>query len=75
MKLPNAIAKHRRKALMTQEELARAVSLSRGRLSMFEAGHTLPDKAELEAIAEVLGVKAEVLYPSQVRAVINKYGG
>jgi transcriptional regulator with XRE-family HTH domain len=53
---------------MRQVDLAAAAGCSREEVSRLEVGHHRPRLATAEAIAEVLGVSATVLFPSPAAA-------
>lgn len=51
----------RRKAGLSQSEVARHLGISRAAVSSWEAGHTEPSSANLRAVAKLLNVGAEYL--------------
>lgn len=51
----------RRKADLTQQQLAELVGVTSGAVSMWERGATIPRSDRLVIVADVLGVKVEDL--------------
>ena len=61
-KVASRIVEARKKANLTQGELADACGISRGRLSNWEVGNRLPKPQEAKKLAEALSVPAAWLY-------------
>ena len=67
---------------MTQKELADAIGVSRGAVSMWESGANEPTLQMLQALTHILGVRYEILIFGEEEArkrvpvaILNKFGG
>ncbi|MBP3893825.1 MAG: helix-turn-helix domain-containing protein [Atopobiaceae bacterium] len=63
--MQSAIRTLRRRASLTQEELARLLEVNQSAISQWETGRTLPDLEKLPKLAEALGVCIQDLFPSE----------
>ena len=55
--------KRRRKVMgMTQAELASLLNVSKSAVAKWECGRGIPDRANFKQLANILGVKVEVLF-------------
>lgn len=55
----------RRKASLTQKELALRLEVNQSAISQWETGRTLPDLEKLPKLAQALGVSIQELFPGQ----------
>ena len=58
----NSIGKLRRKAKITQEQLASALDVTQGTISQWEKGLTFPRSNKLKELARLLDCSIEALY-------------
>lgn len=59
MSLGSRIAELRRKANLSQEQLANAIGVSRSTISMWETGKRTPDAESLKRMADIFGVSVD----------------
>ena len=55
----------RKLARPTQDELRQKVGIDQARISRIENGHIPPSRRERTALAQVLGIPEEVLFPGK----------
>jgi len=71
MPLGKRIKEARQRKNMTQEELARAVGVSKGSIGNYESGISSPNEPILIRLMEVLGVDANYVYQDYIRIETN----
>ena len=67
-----AIRALRRKANLTQRELAELLAVDQSAISQWETGRTLPDREKLPKLAQVLGVSIQELFARETLPAIDE---
>ncbi|MEM6397497.1 MAG: helix-turn-helix transcriptional regulator [Bacteroidota bacterium] len=69
----NAIARHRKKNKIDQQELAERIGSTQGSIANIEAGRQMIPLPKIYAVATVLGIEIEQLIPKKGEFIVALY--
>jgi transcriptional regulator with XRE-family HTH domain len=70
--IPNSVELYRRRAKLSQLQLAERVAISRSRMSQLEGGQVVPSFDEMERIAQTLGTIPGTLFDPRLVELVTE---
>lgn len=71
--VPNSVELYRRRAKLSQVQLAERVQISRSRMSQLESGQIVPGFDEIERLAATLGTIPGVLFDPRLVELVMEH--